>query len=106
MFTLCSWLSICLTHIRFRAGWLAQGRSVSELPYAAPFYPYNDYLSLGIGGVVILGLVYVATTNPTSFIDNSQIYRKINIFTYLLNRLKSFLFFSWSSYLHCLLPLI
>ena len=31
------WGSICFSHIRFRAGWLAQGYSLDDLPYKATF---------------------------------------------------------------------
>ncbi|KAK3389290.1 amino acid permease-like protein [Podospora didyma] len=41
------WGSISFIHIRFRAGWKAQGHSVDELPFKSLWYPYNAYFGLG-----------------------------------------------------------
>ncbi|KAJ3073648.1 hypothetical protein HDU98_000990 [Podochytrium sp. JEL0797] len=47
-----AWMIMSFTHLRFRAGYLAQGRKVEDLPYIAPFYPYSDYLSITIGSII------------------------------------------------------
>ncbi|MDN5792585.1 MAG: amino acid permease, partial [Brevibacterium aurantiacum] len=36
-----AWLGICIAHLRFRAGYRAQGRPLSELKYKARLYPYG-----------------------------------------------------------------
>ena len=49
------WGSISLMHIRFRRGWLEQGRSLSELPYKAMFAPWIAYF--GLAANLFLALV-------------------------------------------------
>ncbi|KAJ5594912.1 uncharacterized protein N7459_001120 [Penicillium hispanicum] len=46
LFTLFGWGMICLSHIRMRAAWKAQGRSVSELPWKTWTFPYAAYWGL------------------------------------------------------------
>ncbi|KAJ3073650.1 hypothetical protein HDU98_000992 [Podochytrium sp. JEL0797] len=46
---LVAWAFMTITHIRFRYGYLAQGRKLEDLPYVAPFFPYLDILSLTLG---------------------------------------------------------
>ncbi|KAJ3296952.1 hypothetical protein HDU76_006661 [Blyttiomyces sp. JEL0837] len=72
--TMFSWICICITHLRFRWGWIAQGRSVSDLPYVAPFFPYADYLSLLIGAFVVAGLAVSASLSPFDVIDDAPLY--------------------------------
>lgn len=36
---LITWVCISMTHLHFRQGYIAQGRSLSALPYIAPFFP-------------------------------------------------------------------
>ncbi|KAI8825597.1 amino acid permease-domain-containing protein [Fimicolochytrium jonesii] len=55
-----TWLSITLIHLRFRAAWTAQNRSLDDLPYRAPFFPYGQYLSLALGAAVIVGMGWAA----------------------------------------------
>ncbi|KAJ3071474.1 hypothetical protein HDU99_002406 [Rhizoclosmatium hyalinum] len=62
-----AWMLISWAHLRFRAGFIAQGRNVSELPYVAPFYPYADYLSLTIGVVVTAFMIFGAFYNVTVY---------------------------------------
>ncbi|KAJ3120012.1 hypothetical protein HK100_000069 [Physocladia obscura] len=57
---LLTWLSISVTHIRFRAALKVQGKSLATLPYAAPLFPYSDYAALFIGLVILIGQAYVA----------------------------------------------
>ncbi|KAI8614940.1 amino acid permease/ SLC12A domain-containing protein [Chytriomyces sp. MP71] len=51
---LAAWMIMSFTHLRFRRGYLAQGRDIKDLPYVAPFFPYLNYLSLTIGTVVTI----------------------------------------------------
>ncbi|KAI9342269.1 amino acid permease/ SLC12A domain-containing protein [Obelidium mucronatum] len=55
-----NWMIMSYTHLRFRKGYLSQGRKVEDLPYVAPFYPYADYVSLTIGSVVTVFLLVSA----------------------------------------------
>ena len=54
------WASISFIHIRFRAAWKTQGRSIEELPYKSLWYPWNAYF--GVGANVFLALVQGWTT--------------------------------------------
>ncbi|KAJ3283936.1 hypothetical protein HDU79_008637 [Rhizoclosmatium sp. JEL0117] len=65
-----NWLIMSYTHLRFRAGFLAQGYKLADLPYVAPFYPYADYLSLVMGLVVSVFLVFGSFYNVTTFDQN------------------------------------
>ena len=63
---LITWVSICITHLRFRRGYIAQGRSLTALPYVAPFYPYCDILVIVIGTIIIFGQGYSSFIAPIS----------------------------------------
>ncbi|ORY42224.1 hypothetical protein BCR33DRAFT_718414 [Rhizoclosmatium globosum] len=70
-----NWMIMSYTHLRFRRGYLAQGRKVEDLPYVAPFYPYADYTSLTIGAVVTVFLLISAffpNGVPSDVFFNSQ----------------------------------
>ncbi|KAG9237823.1 AAT family amino acid transporter [Amylocarpus encephaloides] len=54
------WASISFIHIRFRTAWIAQGRSISELPFKSFLYPYNAYF--GLGANIFLALIQGWTT--------------------------------------------
>jgi lysine-specific permease len=49
------WLGIALSHLRFRRAWVAQGRSLSDLKFRAPFYPYAPWLAVALFLLVIFG---------------------------------------------------
>lgn len=65
------WGSISFIHIRFRRAWIVQGRSISELPYKALWYPGLAWL--GLGACIFLALVQGWTTlspfNAGNFVD-------------------------------------
>ncbi|KAJ3102913.1 hypothetical protein HDU97_000226 [Phlyctochytrium planicorne] len=75
--TLASWMAISLIHLRFRAAWKAQGHSLSELHYVAPFHPLGDVLSLSLGMFVLLFLFYQACNSPWDPIADAQFYMGI-----------------------------
>lgn len=54
------WGSICLAHIRFRAGWLAQGHTLSELPYRASFGVIGSGIGLLLNILCLIASFYVA----------------------------------------------
>ncbi|KAJ1549484.1 hypothetical protein HK405_001538 [Cladochytrium tenue] len=80
MSSLLSWVTINITHIRFRIGWVRQGHAVSELPYVSPFFPIPDILSLVIGVFILVGLLYSAITSPFDPIYDSSLYLGAPIF--------------------------
>ncbi|KAI8614937.1 amino acid permease/ SLC12A domain-containing protein [Chytriomyces sp. MP71] len=83
-----SWMAMSVTHLRFRWGYVAQGRSLADLPYIAPFFPYSQILSLTIGtllsGFIVLFSFYQGNFTASAsceaffcevwFINNSFIY--------------------------------
>ncbi|KAI9338508.1 lysine-specific permease [Obelidium mucronatum] len=76
---LASWMSMNVTHLRFRYGYVHQGRRIQDLPYVAPFFPYADILSLSIGSVVMGFMVFgaffgISEYNVDWFTSNSWVY--------------------------------
>lgn len=57
-----AWLGIAISHYRFRKAFLAQGRSLRELPYRAKWFPFGPIFAFIICCVVILGQNYSAFT--------------------------------------------
>ena len=55
-----TWMGIAWSHYRFRKAFLAQGHSLSELPYRARFYPAGPLLALAMCAIVIVGQNYEA----------------------------------------------
>lgn len=54
------WGSICLSHIRFRAGWKAQGHSLDELPFQAQFGVIGSYIGLTLTCIALVATFYVS----------------------------------------------
>ena len=63
---LITWVSISITHVRFRQGYLAQGRSLTALPYVAPLFPLCDIIVIVIGTIIIFGQGYSTFIAPIS----------------------------------------
>ncbi|KAI8085034.1 amino acid permease/ SLC12A domain-containing protein [Halteromyces radiatus] len=63
---LITWVIISITHIRFRMGYIAQGRSLASLPYVAPLFPLCDIFVIVIGLIVIFGQGYSSFYAPIS----------------------------------------
>ncbi|KAI8874781.1 hypothetical protein K501DRAFT_264703 [Backusella circina FSU 941] len=61
---LITWVVISITHIRFRQGYLAQGRLLTALPYVAPLFPFCDIFVIVIGTIVIFGQGYTSFIAP------------------------------------------
>ncbi|WP_144553200.1 amino acid permease [Bacillus sp. X1(2014)] len=59
-----SWLSISVTHYRFRKAFIAQGRDFKDLPYFAKWFPLGPILA------TILCLVAMLGTNYGAFIGD------------------------------------
>lgn len=56
-----AWASICFVHIRFRLAWLAQGNSLSLLPWASPLGIIGSWVGFILNILVIIGSFYAAT---------------------------------------------
>ncbi|KAL8839738.1 MAG: hypothetical protein Q9170_001609 [Blastenia crenularia] len=54
------WGSICLSHIRFRAGWKAQGRSLDDLPYRASFGVVGSWIGFLLACIALIATFYVS----------------------------------------------
>jgi yeast amino acid transporter len=54
------WGSICIAHVRFRAGWRAQGHSLEEIPYKAPFGVAGSYCGIVLCLLCLIATFYVA----------------------------------------------
>ena len=54
------WGSINLSHIRFRAGWKAQGHTLDELPFQAQFGVIGSYLGFSLNVIALVATFYVS----------------------------------------------
>lgn len=54
------WGSICLSHIRFRSGWRAQGHTLDELPYRASFGVIGSYIGFFLNAIALIATFYVS----------------------------------------------
>lgn len=54
------WSSICLTHIRFRYVWKAQGFTLDQIPYKASFGVWGSYIGLGLNILCLIATFYSA----------------------------------------------
>ncbi|KAI8993134.1 amino acid permease/ SLC12A domain-containing protein [Pilobolus umbonatus] len=63
---LITWVSISITHIRFRQGYVFQGRSLTALPFVAPLFPFCDIFVIVIGLIIIFGQGYSSFIAPIS----------------------------------------
>ncbi|KAF1992637.1 putative general amino-acid permease GAP1 [Aulographum hederae CBS 113979] len=54
------WGTICLSHMRFRAGWKAQGRTLDMLPYKATFGVWGSAVGLTLNILCLISQFYVA----------------------------------------------
>ena len=60
-----AWLGIAISHYRFRKAYVAQGRSLKDLPYVAPLYPFGPLFAFAVCMIVVLGQNYAAFTGGT-----------------------------------------
>ncbi|KAK5958612.1 hypothetical protein OHC33_000455 [Knufia fluminis] len=60
LFTLFGWGMICMSHIRFRWAWAAQGRAPEDLPWRSWIYPYGAWYGLIMCIVLIIVSFYLA----------------------------------------------
>ncbi|KAL9027297.1 MAG: hypothetical protein Q9196_004155 [Gyalolechia fulgens] len=76
--------TICLVHIRFRAGLAAQSQPLSGLPFTALWYPYGTYLAFAANVFLIFFQGYTAFLNPFSAKDFVINYILLPVFVILL----------------------
>ncbi|MBQ0078737.1 MAG: amino acid permease [Eubacterium sp.] len=50
-----NWLTISMSHYRFRKGWVKQGHSLDELQYTSPFFPYGQIFAIVVCIAVCFG---------------------------------------------------
>lgn len=55
-----TWTSICISHVRFRAGLKAQGKSTDELGYKSSLGSYGSYYSIVLNVLIFIGQFWVA----------------------------------------------
>lgn len=58
-----AWLGIAITHYRFRKAYVAQGRSLKDLPYRAKWFPFGPILAGLLCTIVIIGQCLGAFTD-------------------------------------------
>ncbi|KAL6250338.1 hypothetical protein RBB50_002640 [Rhinocladiella similis] len=54
------WGSICLSHIRFRAGWKAAGRSLDDLPFKSQVGVYGSWVGLSLACICLVATFYIS----------------------------------------------
>lgn len=60
------WASICLSHIRFRQGCKAAGRSLEELPFKSPLGIYGSLFTIFLIVFILALTLYVSIMPPGS----------------------------------------
>ncbi len=69
MISLCgyiSWLSIAISHLRFRRAYIQQGRSLKDLSYVSKFFPLGPILSIVAILIMMFGMQIEALFNHTA----------------------------------------
>ena len=61
-----SWLSIAISHLRFRRAYIAQGRSLKDLTYVSRFFPYGPLIAIFAILVMMFGLEIEAFLTHTA----------------------------------------
>jgi amino acid transporter len=66
------WGSICFAHIRFRAGWLASGRSLDEIPYRAQAGVIGSWCGVALCMICIAAAFYTSVwpvgASPSAYV--------------------------------------
>jgi lysine-specific permease len=67
-----TWGGICFAHYRFRKAIVYQGRSIKDLPIAAPFHPFGDIFGMVACVVIALiaGYSYFVPADPVGLVGN------------------------------------
>lgn len=78
-----NWFTISLSHYRFRKAYIKQGKAVTELKYAAPFYPYGVIFGIVMCVIVIFGANYWIFRMEFSWLNLISNYGMIPLFILL-----------------------
>ncbi|WP_035323049.1 amino acid permease [Peribacillus kribbensis] len=57
-----AWIGIAVSHYRFRKAYVAQGRSLEDLPYRAKWFPFGPIFAFALCAFIIIGQNYSAFT--------------------------------------------
>jgi len=63
-----AWVGICAAHINFRKHLIAQGHSVADLKFKAPFFPYGPWIAGILCVTVIIAQFFSADTRITAML--------------------------------------
>jgi len=78
------WIGIAISHYRFRKAYVAQGRSLEELPYRAKWYPFGPIFAFIVCLIVILAQDYQAfLSGHINWMDVTAAYLGIPLFLIL-----------------------
>ncbi|WP_119342675.1 amino acid permease [Facilibium subflavum] len=61
-----SWLSIAITHLRFRRAYIKQGRQLSDLTYRSKFFPYGPVIAIVAILIMMFGMQFEALWRHTA----------------------------------------
>lgn len=87
------WGSICLSHIRFRAGWKAQGYSLSQIPYRPALGVYGSWIGFILNILCLIATFYNALyPNPNATPDAEAFFQ-----AYLAAPIVLFLYLIWKA---------
>ena len=68
------WGSICVAHIRFRAGWKAQGFTLDQIPYKPALGVYGSYIGAVLNFLCLIATFYSALYVSTAPIQQTSHY--------------------------------
>lgn len=74
-----TWGSICFSHIRFRAGWKAQGHGLNELAFTSQVGVYGSWVGFLFNGIVLVAQFWVGFA-PVGYASDSASYLVTNFF--------------------------
>jgi len=61
------WISIAASHIVFRKRYLAEGKSLADLAYKAPGYPWTSWAALILSSLSCILIVFDETQRPALY---------------------------------------
>lgn len=93
-----TWVGIAAAYYRFRRAFIAQGRSLSELPYKAPFFPFGPLAALVLCLFIMAGQDTSLFSGTFEWTDFVAVYIGIPVF------LLTYIWYKWKYHTH-LIPL-
>jgi len=92
-----TWLMINVTHIRFRAAYLAQGFKLEDLPYRALFYPYGAWFGIITMSATIIIAPILATLTASEKGEDATTALIEFVSSFISVPLFLMLYFSWKA---------